>query len=233
MSWTCPECGYSNSDDLIKCICGYMDVEEDEPVSSTSLNNTDPLKTLKRCVSCDKEVPLKDKFCSFCGKPTVALSEEEKQKIRRASGWILAISILFVIGGTCLGFIEKSIAEKAQNNLAPYEEFHVWDTPINGESYTVGELRTQIDQEVILVFITNYFLAAVMFGLYLWARRSPFPAMVTALCVYLAVIVLNGIVDPKTLFKGIIIKAIFLSAIIAGIKASLVSRGISQTHLKK
>ena len=138
---------------------------------------------------------------------------------------------MFVIFCTVLGFMQKSVAEDAHKNLAQFEGSHVWETPLNGKKYTVGELRTKIDQEVVLVFITNYFLAAVMFGLYRWARRAPFPAMVTALCVYLSVIVLNGIVDPKTLIQGIIIKIIFISALIAGIKASLVARGISQSQL--
>ena len=231
VSWTCPECNYSNSDNLIKCPCGYMCEEEDESVSLTSLNDTASIEMLKRCPSCDKEVPLEDKFCSFCGKPTVVLSEKEKQKIRKASRWILAISIMFLIFGTFLGFRQKSVAEDAQKKIAPYEESHVWEMPINGKNYTVGELRDKIEQEVILVFITNYFLAAVMFGLYLWARRSPFPALVTALCVYLSVIVLNGIVDPKTLVQGIIIKIFFITALIAGIKTSLVARGISQMKL--
>jgi hypothetical protein len=232
MSWTCPDCGYSNSDDLIKCICGYIDEELSEPELTTQLNTSANSSSLKTCPSCKKDVPLDDKFCTYCGKSTIILTEKDKIKIRKASNWILAISIMFIIFGTILGFMQKSVAEDAQSNLSQYEESHVWETPVNGKKYTVGELRTQINREVTSVFITNYFLAAVMFGLFLWARRAPFPAMVTALCVYLAVIVLNGIIDPKTLIQGIIIKIIFISALVAGIKASLVARGVSQLQLK-
>ena len=228
MSWICPDCGYSNSDELAKCVCGYMYGEEDESETTSSENAVELTNNSKLCPSCGKEVPLKDKFCSFCGKSAVILSEKEKQKIKKASKWILALSILFIVFGTILGFMQKSVAEKAQKNLAQFEESHVWETPINGKQYTVGELRSKVDQEVILVFFTNYFLAAVMFALYLWARSSPFPAMVTALCVYLSVIVLNGIIDPKTLIQGIVIKVIFIGALVAGIKASLVARSVSK-----
>ena len=31
MSWSCPECGHTNSDDLIKCPCGYIDEDSGEP----------------------------------------------------------------------------------------------------------------------------------------------------------------------------------------------------------
>ncbi|MEJ2691344.1 MAG: zinc ribbon domain-containing protein [Deltaproteobacteria bacterium] len=155
MSWICPDCGLSNSDQLVRCVCGYEGTEENE-FEGVSDGNADSAKTdSKACPSCGKEVPAEDKFCSYCGKST-------------------------------------------------------------------------IDKEVILVFLTNYFLASIMFALFLWASRAPFPAMLTALCVYLAIMALNGILDPKTLFQGIIIKAIFVGALIAGIKASLVARNIAQ-----
>ena len=63
-----------------------------------------------------------------------------------------------------------------------------------------------------------------MFGLYPWARRSAFPAMVTGLCVYLAVVALNGVLDPSTLTRGIIFKLVFIVAITAGIKPALEER---------
>ena len=123
--------------------------------------------------------------------------------------------------------MQKSEAEKAKENLAKFEDSFIIEKPLNGKIYTIGELKTKIDQEVLLVFLTNYFLAIVMFGLYLWARKSPFPAMVTALCVYLAVIVLNAIISPITIIQGIIIKIIFITALIAGIKSSLATRKIA------
>lgn len=221
MSWICPDCRSSNSDELKQCFCGYL-IAEKNGVSK---------KSLKTCPSCNEQVPVEDKYCSFCGKAAVVLTEKEKKQIRKASKWILAISIMFIIFGTIFGFMQKSTADKANRNLAQYEESDIWQTPINGKNYTVGELRTQINREVILVFGTNYFLAAVMFGLYLYSRKAPFPAMVTALCVYLAVIVLNSIIDPKTIIQGIVIKIICISALIAGIKASLVARGLSSTQL--
>ena len=222
MSWTCPDCKSSNSDESKKCSCGY----------STGKENDVFKNVIRACPSCYEKIPAEDKYCSFCGKSTVVLTEKEKKKLRTASNWILAISILFIIFGTILGFMQKSTAEKAINNLSQYEASAVWNTPVNGKTYTVGELRTMVNREVMLVFGTNYFLAIVMFGLYLYSRKAPFPAMVTALCVYLAVIVLNGIVDPTTIVQGVVIKIIFISALVAGIKASLVARGLSPEQLK-
>ncbi|MDJ0720749.1 MAG: hypothetical protein QNJ04_03925 [Desulfobacterales bacterium] len=183
---------------------------------------------MKSCPHCSKQIPAADLYCAFCGEEIKALSPEEQKKIKKAANWILALSILFIVFGTIVGFVHNKAAEKAKQNLTQFEDSAVLDEPINGKQYTVGELKTEIDQEVLWLFLTNYFLAAVMFGLYLWARKAPFPAMLTALCVYLAVIVLNAIVDPLSIAQGVVIKVIFIAALIAGIKSSLATRKIAR-----
>ena len=223
MSWDCPECDSANPEGLVKCSCGHMQEETKEP--SASLSKTDHDNSYKSCPSCAKEIPSDDTFCSFCGKSARTLSEKEKKSIKKASNWILGISIMFLIAGTVLGMLQRSEAQKAYDHLAQFENSEVLE-PIDGIVYTVEELRSEVKKEVIFAFGLNYFLAIVMFSLYLWARRSPFPAMVTALCVYLALIALNGILDPNTLAQGFLIKAIFIAALVAGIKASLAARSV-------
>lgn len=227
MSWNCPECGYSNPNALEKCVCGY---EKGSAATVYTPKNESAVNNPKVCVSCGKQIPSRDMFCSFCGKASVVISEDQQPAIRKAANWILAISILFTVFGTGYGIYQNIQANKAKENLARFEDTQVLQTPINSKYYTVGELRAQIDKEVLFVFLTNYFLAAVMFVLYWWARRTPFPAMVTALCVYLTVIVLNAIIEPLTLAQGIVIKIIFIGAIIAGIKASLAARSVSKSE---
>ncbi len=224
MTWICPECGFDNADDAVKCTCG----REKEPPEIPS--DQEGAERFKICPFCGGELPAEDEFCSYCGKPVIVLSEEDTRKIRKASKWILVISIMFVVFGTIMGFKQRSVADEAKSNLAQYESSETWSQRINGKVFTVGELRSKIDQETTMIFAVNYFLALIMFVLYLWARRSPFPAMVTALCVYLAVMVLNGILDPGSVFQGIIIKVVFVGAMIAGIKASLAARGGSYAY---
>jgi hypothetical protein len=84
-------------------------------------------------------------------------------------------------------------------------------------------MRALVRSETRAVFITNYVLALVMLGLWWWSRRSPMPAMVSALCVFLVVIAANAIVDPATLYHGIIIKILFIAVLIAGIRAAAAS----------
>lgn len=230
----CPKCGYSNDPDQKECLrCGlifakYKEIEckkEDQPEHPIGRPDEMDLTT---CPSCDKAISKDDKFCPFCGQPVIVLSGEEKKKIQLASKAILGLSILFFVFGTILGILQLKTAGKAQMNLARYRDSDRYPEVIDGKYYTVGEVKRMVDNEVKIIFIINYFLAAVMFGLHVWSRRSPFPAMVTALCVYSALIALNAIIDPKTFAQGIIIKVLIIVILVGGLKASLVARGMPQ-----
>ena len=88
---------------------------------------------------------------------------------------------------------------------------------------TIMGLLKQGDERLI-IFISNYFLAVVMLVLFFWGRRSPYPAIVTALCIYLVIMALNALVDPTTLIQGIIWKVFILGAFLNGIKSAKVTR---------
>lgn len=76
----------------------------------------------------------------------------------------------------------------------------------------------------LFVYLIYAFLALAMLLLFFWGRRSPFPAIVTALCIYLALMALNAMVDPTTLIQGLILKIFVLGAFLGGIKAAMVTR---------
>lgn len=174
------------------------------------------------CPACNAPLDPGASFCAGCGASVGSEPRPVHRKVRKASRWLLAISIIFALFGTGYGFYARSQANEAHEVLAGRADSETM--VVEGKTYTVAELRKQIDREVWLTFGANYFLALVMLGLYFWSRRAPFPAMVTGLCVYLAVIVLNAVVDPKTLYQGFIIKILFISALVAGIKAALEER---------
>jgi len=51
-------------------------------------------------------------------------------------------------------------------------------------------------------------LALVFWGLWFWSKYALFPAALTALILYVSVLLLDAIVDPETFFQGIIMKVI-------------------------
>ncbi|MBK9385409.1 MAG: zinc ribbon domain-containing protein [Planctomycetes bacterium] len=201
------------------------------------------------CPACGAALQTSDTFCSGCGAPVSAESRmaiearaaeaerlarrrgarqkveksDRTRRVRRAAKVILWLGIMFCLGGLALGFLTKREAEKAREALSEsYEPEEVIE--IEGEEWVVRDLLAQIDLEVALVFGIHFGLAALMFGLYFWARRAPLPATITALSVYLVVQVGSAIVEPKSLLQGLLFKAIAVAFLIGGIRAALAER---------
>jgi hypothetical protein len=192
---------------------------------------------MSKCSLCGAAIKSADDFCGECGariNPSgmsgaeKLWSDEVAASVKRASKWILAVGIMFMVFGTFMGFMQKSTRDEARANLAQYEDSLTWSAPINGKTVTVGELKKMVDFEYYSVFGMNYFLGIVMIVIFAWSKKSPFPAFVTAFSIYLGVIVLNAIIDPKTLAQGMIVKIIVIVALINGIKAAIPTRGLTR-----
>jgi hypothetical protein len=194
---------------------------------------------VEHCPDCAADLAPGAVFCDSCGKQVKAavsdgpafegiLNPKPTTDVHKAARWLMALAVIFALFGTGYGLYTKSQADKVKDQLSLLDDSQVLN--VEGKSYTVAELRKLVEREVILVFGLNYFLAVLMAGLFFWARKSPFPAMVTGLCVYLAVIALNAVLDPTTLAQGLVIKFLFIGAMIAGIKAALAERDAEAMH---
>jgi predicted nucleic acid-binding Zn ribbon protein len=195
-------------------------------------------KDERPCPECGGMIPASDTFCSGCGfvmktkeqnSRELLAKERElnvlKRESKKSARIIIILAILFAVFGTLLGFLGRTEANKAKAMIANMKET---DTlPVNGKVYTIKELRKKLDMEVYVIFGTNYLLSIIMFGLYVWARRNLFPAIISAFCIYMAVIAGNAFIDPKTLVTGILFKIIFIMLFIAGIKKALKVRELS------
>jgi hypothetical protein len=182
-------------------------------------------KKPETCGKCGAEVRPNDRFCDRCGNalPTFEDRAHEKQ-VKNATGAIKVLAALFAVFGVALFFISRAEAEKALSSLQGMAPDELFPVPVEGVTYTVGELRDQILWEPWGILITNLVLAAVMTGLAIWGRRAPLPAILVATATYLVVIVTNTIVDPTTIGQGIIMKIIIIAFLAKGIKAALALR---------
>jgi hypothetical protein len=190
-----------------------------------------------KCSNCGAMINRADGFCGECGARVKETgisgiekfwSEEVDASVKKASKWILAVGIMFIVFGTIMGFMQKRITDKALANLAQYEDSVTWSVPVNGKTVTVGELKRMVNFECYSVFGVNYFLAIVMFVIFAWSKKSPFSAFVTALSIYMGVIVLSAIVDPKSIIQGVIVKIAVIAALANGIKAAIPTRGLAR-----
>ncbi|MDH5493281.1 MAG: zinc ribbon domain-containing protein [Myxococcales bacterium] len=75
-----------------------------------------------------------------------------------------------------------------------------------------------------LIFGLNLVLALIHVGLWHWARIAPFPAAVAALVLFSTVHLLEFVVDPSSIARGLLLKIIFLSILGSAVKAGLDAR---------
>jgi len=69
--------------------------------------------------------------------------------------------------------------------------------------------------------IASGILTIVYLGLAYWSQQRPLIALVLGLLVYLTTIVINAIVDPETIYKGIIVKVLIIVFLSKGINSAL------------
>jgi len=185
-------------------------------------------KTPIKCAACATVAKPYDRFCGKCGKAMPTAEDYELQKnVKAATSAITVLAVIFVIAGIAFFFITKGATEPALAKLAGLDPGSMYPTPIEGRTYTVGELRKQLAWEPWGALIVNLILAAIMLALALWARRSPLPAVLIAAATYVVVIAANAISDPATLGQGLVMKIIVIAFLIKGIKAALALRTAS------
>jgi hypothetical protein len=190
------------------------------------------------CGACSEPVRGGDDFCESCGgqvpeerkeairsRLEASHSEyaEHRKRVRSARTVIVALSVLFVLGGVVMYFITRSQADDALGKLSGASDSALLREPIAGAS-TVGELKAAIERELWQALGLNLFLAAVMLGLWFWSKKSLLAAVITALGIYVAVMVASALFDPKTLAQGIIMKIIVISALAKGVQSALAAR---------
>lgn len=190
------------------------------------------------CGSCGKPIRGGDEFCEACG---ARVSDELKsalrarleashtgyaehtKKLRGAQTTIAALAVLFVIGGVIFFFITRGQLDEARAMLSDRSDSEMLLEPTLGAA-TVGELKAAIEREPWKVLGLNLFLAAVMLGLWIWSKRAVLPAIISALGIYVTVIVASALHDPTTLASGIFIKIIVITALAKGVQSTLAAR---------
>ena len=81
---------------------------------------------------------------------------------------------------------------------------------------TTRETLAPVAAQITLAILLG--LAAFYFGLWIWAKKSPFAALLTALLVFVSVHLLDIVLEPANLFRGIIVKIILLVGLCNALK---------------
>jgi hypothetical protein len=73
--------------------------------------------------------------------------------------------------------------------------------------------------------MVNLVLCVIYLVLAAWCTHNPFGAILTAFIIYLTLIVVNMLIDPATLFQGIIIKIAIIAWLAKGIRSAHEAKG--------
>lgn len=145
--------------------------------------------------------------------------QRARDKVRLGAAWLLIVGILQAVGG---GFLGARVAAELRDARADLEGLAPDETvTFDGGSYSVAELRRVVDRSEVLVIAFPVGLGLVFIGLFFWARRSPLPALMTALVLFVTVHVADAVLDPAALYRGIVMKVVVVLALLGGIRAAV------------
>jgi hypothetical protein len=71
------------------------------------------------------------------------------------------------------------------------------------------------------VLIVNTILSLSYLLLAFWSQKKPLVALILGLLVYLTTLVINGLIEPETIYKGILVKIFILAYLGKGINSAL------------
>lgn len=146
---------------------------------------------MTRCSSCQAEVPAGERYCGACGYDT------------HKDDHIEAV-------------LEPKL-KQARGWILAIGIIYVVSAGI--QIVVAGGNITR--DEITFSLATAGALCAIHLGLWWWAKTAPFAAAVVALVLFVTLQVVWATLDPQTLTRGIIIKALFLIALIQAVKAGV------------
>lgn len=88
------------------------------------------------------------------------------------------------------------------------------------------------DEAKYFIIGFQVFFAAVFVGLGIWTKYKPFAALLTAMLFFIGIWVLGAILDPATIFQGIIVRVIVIVLLILGIRNAKEAEELRKTYGK-
>ena len=72
-------------------------------------------------------------------------------------------------------------------------------------------------------------IAFIFFALWFWSKKSPFPAAVAGLVIFITLHAIEAIADPTAIARGIIMKIIIISLLAKAVKAGVTYKKLTET----
>jgi hypothetical protein len=154
------------------------------------------------CDSCSSQVNHEDQFCTNCGYPLKG-TEEDKHKFLMDRNY------------------KEVNLDEANRNIkkSSYALFYIAGVMALVGLIQYGTAGNAADKNAVL--LVNVILAAIFAAIGFWCRVKPLAAIISGAALYALIQILNAMVDPVTIVKGIIFKIFVVVLFIRGIKAAI------------
>lgn len=152
------------------------------------------------CNGCMAEYAPLDAFCNTCGFPIQGT--EREQELHHSERSVKEIELID---------LEEKV-ENARKSL-------FWVAGLCGISFLFTAFKGSSGADQTADMIVTLILIAAFLGLGLLAKRKASTALISGLSLYVILNLLIAIVDPISIFSGIIVKIIIIGYLIKGIKA--------------
>src|SRR5690606_15158409 len=150
------------------------------------------------CSECNSEMQLEQKFCNDCGYPEGGTTQEQSgfhaRQVMKKRGHSEASSTI----------------KKGRNTLFVISAIAF----LSGLYYFF-----KLDDSSVLIVNTVLSISYLCLGF--WSQKRPLVALILGLMVYLTTLVLTGLIEPETIYKGILLKIFILVYLGKGINSAL------------
>ncbi|SER19211.1 hypothetical protein [Pedobacter rhizosphaerae] len=159
-------------------------------------------QTNSLCNCCARPFNFNDIFCNSCGYPLNGTEQEQKNHISNRA--IKEIDLVEF----------KQSIEKARTSL-------YWIAAIIGLSAIFEAVTAESEEILFASLVVNVILIGAFLAFAVIGKTKPTTALIAGLSVYVIIILLNAILEPSTLVRGIIFKVIIIGYLVKGLKAVL------------
>ena len=155
------------------------------------------------CLHCSSPVGIDEIFCSNCGYPQNGSEEQQSKFYRKIDAKARLLKI-----------VEKEV-KKAKTTLV-----------ILGVLNAIAGIVYGFISEDVLSLAVSSILAIIYFGLAIWSDKEPFSAILTGLIIYGSLILIQAVLEPISIFSGIIWKILIIALLVKGMKSGLEARRV-------
>ena len=144
----------------------------------------------------------------------------------------MCLAAIFLMIGTAQGMLAVHHNRMTLEAISGLADDALVQDPFDGTWMSAGDYRQQLVFVEIFAYATGYLISVFMVGLYLWARRSPLPAVLVAWLIGVAFILVDAVAHPEGvavgLYSGLLLKVFVLAFLLLGLQAALNERAVAR-----